>query len=126
MTIWQIVELASMGADFREDWAVSEQMHKYILRPEQERFFALADGSDKIRAKLAYARALLQVGRDRLNEVAFIQDDVLKKIEQKKADEKLDIARGLLNELVVLEDGVGIEVTARIRAKELLNELNTL
>ncbi|MFT4552016.1 MAG: hypothetical protein ACI9S8_000637 [Chlamydiales bacterium] len=126
ITVWQIVELASMGADFREDWANSEQLHEYILRPDQDLFFAQADGSDKIRAKLAYARALFQVGRERFNEVAFIQDEVLKKLEQKKTQDKLDMARSILEELVGLEDGDGIQITARIRAKELLNELNTL
>lgn len=124
--VWQLIEIVSMSADYREDWQRSEEYHRFLLHPEYRDFFIMEDGSDRYRAQLGYAKALLECSREKINELAHIGNEAKKMEEQEKLEEKLEKARELLMELSSIEGENGFIVSARIRAKEMLKDLGSL
>lgn len=125
-TIWMIVEIGAMIADHREDWFRSEQYHHYLLREDNEPFFLQLDFSDRYRAEIAYARAIIRSGKIKIDEAAFIENEAEKQLSMEKIQEKFTQARNLLIKLMDLKGDSGPQVLARIQAKEMLSEINAL
>ena len=121
-----MTEMAAMGAVRRSDWKNSERFHQHLLKEENERFFVLIDKSDLYRAKLNLAQALIKLGKSRLAELVFMQDPIDKEREQGMVESSLLRARGLIAELSNLAGEDAASITSRIRAKEMISELNAL
>jgi hypothetical protein len=125
-TVWQMCETAAMTAEFREDWIRSEKYHRYLLKPENNKYFAQLNKYDKYRAQMGIARALINLGREQINDIAYIEDDIDKQLAQTKLEASLREARDYLQQLAQLPGTAASQVTTRIRAKEMINELNAM
>lgn len=123
---WQIVEIAAGLANEWEDWAESATFHAHLLKEENLQFFIFEDRSDLYRAKLAYSKALIEISKNELQFLAYIEDDAEKLKKQKELQQKISISKNLLEELVNIKGSDAALLSTRIRAKQMLNDVKAL
>lgn len=124
--IWQIVEIASILSNEREDWLASARFHEYLLKEENLQFFLFEDESDLYRAKLGFSKSLIEISKLQLQDMAYIEDDAEKLQKQKQVQKKLSTAKNILSDLSEIQGNTASLVTTRIRAKQILNDVKAL
>jgi len=113
-----------MTAEYREDWSRVEKFNNYLL--EHDRFFIQPDRSDRYRAELGLAKALIHLSSQALEALAFAEKTPEAEQERTDVNAQMKEARTLLNKLRTIEGSKTADVSTRIRAKDMLNQLKSL
>ncbi|MBN4066953.1 hypothetical protein JYU14_02600 [Simkania negevensis] len=119
--IWQILEIAALTAQYRQDWESAVTYFHYLLSPEQKQFFLLSDKSDLYRAELGLARSLLSRSQEIFASIPFTFDAGKREEIDSQAREYQSEAEALLQNLTQLPGSGTAATTTRILANELLS-----
>lgn len=122
--LWQMVELATMTAEYFMDWERVERYTRYLLAAERRQFFLLAASAERFRMELSLARALMHLGQHAYSDLIFIQDESEQLVAERRAQTQLNEAAELLKHLADVEGEETSAVITRIQAKQLLSQMN--
>lgn len=122
--IWQMTEIGALLARQYQDWQASQSYLSYLIDSPYKPHTFHEEPSLKHRLRLYLAETELELSNKFLSDT-FFMDEVTAKVKREGiAREKRQKARRLLLELISIEEQDVPSIATRIRAKELLQEID--
>lgn len=121
--VWQMVEVAALAAHHQHDWENVAAMNAFLLQKEHAPLFIGAEEQRRCQKEIHLAEAHLALAEKGYQDVVFMMNEEERATVQQQAEKRQTAAKEILMKLSEMTTTDADTVTAKIRAKQLLDTI---